>query len=115
MVRPDGPFTEQTIAATGLGLQQAPIGTERLAHRCRVNLKRVFHDDGTGPDAVHQFVFGDQFAGRLGQNLEYLEGAPTNRHCRSKNPKFAPGKVDLALARRVNRSIARSEHANRPS
>ena len=115
MVRPDGPFTEQTIAAAGLGLQQSPIRTERLAHRRRMNLKRVFHDDGTGPDAVHQFVFGDKFAGRLSQHFEYLEGAPAHRRCRSKNPKFAPGKVDLAFARRVNRSIARSEHGNRPS
>jgi hypothetical protein len=27
-----------------------------------------------------------------------LEGAPTNRCGRSKNPKFAPNKVNLALA-----------------
>jgi len=63
-----------------------------------VNLKRVFHDNGARPDAVHQLVFGDKFAGRLGQNFDYLEGAPTNRYWRSKNPKFAAGKVDLALA-----------------
>jgi hypothetical protein len=80
-----------------------------------VNLKRVVHDNGARPDAVHQLVFGDEFAGRLGQNCNYLEGAPSNRHWRSKNPQFAAGKVNLALARRVNRSIARSEHGSSPS
>jgi hypothetical protein len=84
--------------------------TERLADCSYVDVKRVFHDDGTGPDAVHQFVFGDKFAGGLGQNFEYLEGASTNRHCRSKNPKFEPSKVNLAFARRVNRLMASREH-----
>src|SRR5262249_51848769 len=110
-----GPVTEETIATAGLRLQQTPIGTERPADGSYVDVNRVFHDDDTGPDAVHQFVFGDKFAGRLGENFEYPEGAPTNRHCRSKNPKFAPGKVNLAFARRVNRSIACSEHGNGPS
>jgi hypothetical protein len=71
-----------------------------------MNLKRVFHDDGTGPDAVHQFVFGDKFAGRLGQNFEYLEGSAADRYGRAQNPKLAPGKVNLAFVRRVNRLIA---------
>ena len=75
-----------------------------------MDVKRVFRDDRTEPDAVHQFVFGNQFAGRLGQNFEYLEGAPTNRHSQSKNPKFASGGVNLALARRVNRLMASREH-----
>jgi hypothetical protein len=80
-----------------------------------MNLKRVFHDNGAWPDAVHQLVFGDKLADRLGQNFEYLKGARTNRYRRSRNPKFAPAKVNLAFARRVNRSIARSEHADGPS
>ena len=95
---PDDPVTEQAIAAPGLGLQQTAIRTERLADGCCVNLKRVLHDNGAGPDAVHQLVFGDKFAGRLGQNFDELEGAPTNRCGRSKNPKFAPSNVNLALA-----------------
>jgi hypothetical protein len=61
-----------------------------------VNVKRVFHDDRAGPDAVHQLVFGDKLAGRLSQNFDYLEGAPTNRYWRSKNPKFAARKVNFA-------------------
>ena len=95
---PDGPVTEQAIAAARLGLQQTPIRTERLADRRCVNLKRVLHDNRAGPDAVHQLVLGDKFAGRLGQNFDELEGAPTNRHGRPENPKFAASKVDLALA-----------------
>jgi hypothetical protein len=51
-----------------------------------VNLKRIVHDDGAGPDAVHQLVFGDEFTGRLGENLDNIEGTTTNRHRRSKNP-----------------------------
>ena len=98
VVMPDGPVTEQAIVAAGLGLQQTAIRTERLADCCCVNLKRVLHDNRAGPDAGHQLVFGDKFAGRLGQNFDELEGAPTNRCRRSKNPKLAPGKVNLALA-----------------
>ena len=115
VVTPDGPFTEQTIATAGLGLQQTPIRTERLANRCCVNLKRVFHDYRAGPDAMHQLVLCDELAGRSGENFDYLEGPPTNRHWRSENPKFAAGKVNLALARRVDQSIAGSGHHNDPS
>jgi hypothetical protein len=75
-----------------------------------MNAQGVFRDDSAWPDAVHQFDFGDKVAARLGQNFEYLKGTPANRDRRSKNPKFAAGKVNLAFARRVNRSIARSEH-----
>ena len=63
-----------------------------------MNLQRVFHDNRTRPDAVHQLVFGDKFASRLGQNLDDLEGSCTERHGRTKDPKFAASKVDLALA-----------------
>ena len=66
---PDGPVAEQAIAAAGFGFQQPPIRTERLADRRRVNMKRVFHDDGARPDAVHQLVLGDEFAGRLRPGL----------------------------------------------
>ena len=33
-----------------------------------------------------------------GQDFDDLEGTPTNRNGGSENPKFAAGKVDLALA-----------------
>jgi hypothetical protein len=98
IVTPDGPVTEQAIAAARLRLQQAPVRTERLADCRRVNMKRVFHDNSAGPDTVHQLVFGHKFASRLGQNFDDLKGAPTNWYRRSKNPKFAASKVDLALA-----------------
>jgi hypothetical protein len=94
----NAPATEQAIAAARLGLQQAPIRTERLADRSCVNMKRVFHDNGAGPDPAHQLVFGDKFAGRLDQDLDDLEGAPADGHRRAENPKFAASKVDLAGA-----------------
>src|SRR5215510_14636309 len=77
------------LAAARLGLQQTPIRTERPAESSCMNLQRVFHDNGARPDAVHQLVLGDKFAGRLGQNFDDLEGAPTNRYGRSKDPKLA--------------------------
>jgi hypothetical protein len=71
-----------------------------------VNVKRVFHDNGARPNAVHQLGFGDKFAGRVGQSFNYLKGSPAKRVCGSKNPQFAAGKVNLALVRRINRLIA---------
>ena len=61
-------------------------------------MKRAVHDNGAGPNAVHQLVFSDKFAGRLRQSFDDLEGTPTNRHGRTENPKFAASKVNLALA-----------------
>jgi hypothetical protein len=63
----DRPVTEQAKAAARLGFQQIPIGTKRLADRHRVNVQRVFRDDGTWPDATHQLIFADDFANRPGQ------------------------------------------------
>jgi hypothetical protein len=59
-------------------------------------MQRALHDNGAGPDAVHQLVFGNEFAGRLRQNFDDFEGTPANRYGRSKDPKFAAIKVDLA-------------------
>ena len=106
VVTMDGPLAKQAIAAARLGLQQAPIGTERLAHGGRVNLKRVFHDDGARPDTAHQLVLGDEFTGRLGQNFDHLEGAPTNGCRRSEHPKFVARKVNHAPGRYVDQSNA---------
>ena len=63
-----------------------------------MNLQRVFRDNGTRPDAIHQLVFGDDFTGRPGENFNDLESAPANRHGRTKDPEFAAAKIDLALA-----------------
>jgi hypothetical protein len=63
-----------------------------------MNLERVVRDNRTRPDAVHQLIFGDEFAGRLGENFDNLEGSPANRHGSATDPEFAAGKVDLALA-----------------
>ena len=58
---PDRPTTEQAIASARFSFEQAAVGTERLTNGCGMNLERIFHDDRTGPDAVHQFVLGDKF------------------------------------------------------
>jgi hypothetical protein len=63
-----------------------------------VNLKRVFHDGGTGPESAHQLVFGHKLAGRPDQNFHKLEGPPTNRYGSPVNTKFTARQVDLALA-----------------
>ena len=108
---PDCPVAKQAIAAAGIGFQQVPVGTERLAHGRGVNVKRALHDDGAGPDAVDQLVLGDELAGRLRQNLDDFEGATADRHRRSEHPKLAAREVDLAIARRENGSNALSGHA----
>ena len=95
--RLDGPVTEQAIAAARFGLQQTPIGTKRLADRHRMNMQCIFRDDRAWPDAIHQLIFGDDLAGRPGENFDDLESAPADRHGRAKDPEFAAGKVDLAL------------------
>jgi hypothetical protein len=64
-VTPDSPDAQQTIAAPGFSFQQTPIRPERLAYCRRVNMERALHDNGAGPDAVHQLIFGNEFAGRL--------------------------------------------------
>jgi hypothetical protein len=96
-VTPDGPLTEQAIAAACLGLQQFPVRAKRLADRHRMNLQRVFHDNRSRPNAVYQLVFGDKFASRLCQDLDDLEGSCTERYRRTTDPKLAASKVNLAL------------------
>ena len=58
--------------------------------------------------------FGDEFAGRLGQHLDDLEGTSAHWHGRSENPQFAASEVDLALARRIDRPHALSRHTGGP-
>ena len=60
---PHRPTAEQPIAAAGFGLQQAAVGAERLAYCGGMDLEGIIHDDRTRPDAIHQFVLGDELAG----------------------------------------------------
>jgi hypothetical protein len=79
-----------------------------------MNLQRVFRDNRTGPDTIHQLVFGDKFAGRSGENFDDLEGAPAYRHDGPEDPEFATGKVDLALTRGMDQPNALLRHASGP-
>jgi hypothetical protein len=92
------PITKQAITAARLGFQQTPIRAKRLTDRGGMDMKRAFHDNRTGPNAIHQFVFGNELSGRPGENFDDLEGATANRYRRTKDPQFAASKVDLALA-----------------
>jgi hypothetical protein len=40
-----------------------------------MDLKRTLLDDRARPHAAHDLVLGDDFAGRLDQNLDNIEGA----------------------------------------
>jgi len=40
-------------------------------------------------------VLDDELAGLPGQDFDDLEGAPTDRWERSKNPEFTPSEVNL--------------------
>ena len=62
-----------------------------------MNVKCIFADDRAWPDTIQELVFGHELAGRTGQNFDDLKCSSTDRHKRAADPKFAPGKVDLAL------------------
>src|SRR5208282_3474454 len=66
---PNGPSSEQAIAATKRRLQHSPIRAERLADRGYVNLKGTLLDDRARPNAAEDLVLGDELTGRLSQNL----------------------------------------------
>src|SRR5208282_1554129 len=78
-------------------------------------VQRVFRDDRARPDAIYQFVLGDEFARRLSQNFDDLESPPTHGHWTIKDAEFAAHGVDLARARGVIRSSGLRGHANDPS
>ena len=75
-----GPVAKQAIAAARLSLQQTPIRTKRLADRARMNVKCIFPDDRARPDAMRQFVFGDDLSRRSGKSLDDSKGSAANRH-----------------------------------
>jgi hypothetical protein len=91
-------LSEEPIASTALSFEQIPTRPERFAHASHMNVKRIFHNDGARPDAVHQLVLRDEFAGRFDQNFDYLERAPAKGYWRAKNAKLTASKVNLALA-----------------
>jgi hypothetical protein len=72
---PNGPSTEQAIAATKHRLEHSSIRAERLADRRYVNLKRTFLDDRARPNPAEDLVLGDELTGRLSQNLDDVECA----------------------------------------
>jgi hypothetical protein len=74
-------------------------------------MERAFRDCRAGPDTIHQLVFGYQFARCLSQDFEDFEGATADRRGNAANPQLAPGKVNLALARRENHLNALSKNA----
>jgi hypothetical protein len=76
-----------------------------------MNLKRIFHDDRTWPNAIHQLVFGDEFPCRLGQHFDDLKSAPTDRDGGTKDAKLATSEINLALARGVDGSNIVGGHA----
>src|ERR1700738_2867864 len=105
-----GPTSEQAIAATGRGLQQATIRTQRLADRGDVNVDRTLADGGARPHPFHQTVLGDEFAGRLHQDRDDLEGPAAERHGNTARPEFPPAEVDLPLLARIDQISARFRH-----
>jgi hypothetical protein len=72
---PNGPSSEQAVAATKRRLEHSSIRAERLADRGYVNLKRTFLDDRARPNPAEDFVLGDELTRRLSQNLDDVECA----------------------------------------
>ena len=77
---PRRPVPKQAIASTGGRLQHGSILAKRFADRGHMNLERIFADHGTRPYAIHQIVLGDQFIGRLNQDLDEFERARADGH-----------------------------------
>ena len=63
-----------------------------------MHMERIFSNDRAWPDAIQELVFGHELACRTGKNFDDLKCSSTDRHGRAADPKFAAGKVDLALA-----------------
>ena len=79
-----------------------------------MDLESVFPDDRAGPDAIHQFVFGDEIAGRVDQDLDNLERATPDGDGNAACPQFTARKIDLVLTRLVNWSVAPRWHSRDP-
>ena len=80
-----------------------------------MHMEGIFSDDRAWPDAIQELLFGHELARRTGKNFDDLKCSSTDRYERAADPKFAAGKVDLALARGINRPNALFRHVRRPS
>ncbi len=92
------PIPKQTVAPARRRLQQAAVRTERFAHRGDMSAERIFLHDPATPDAVHEVVLGDEFAGGQNQALDDFEGARPDRDRNTAHPKLTPREIDLAFA-----------------
>src|SRR5271156_3311337 len=101
---PNGPSSEQAIAATKRRLEHPSIRAERLADRRYVNLKLTFLDDRARPNLAHDLVLGDELTGRPSENLDDVEGAAPQRDRNSMRPQFTPREVHLPRSRIVIQS-----------
>jgi hypothetical protein len=72
---------------------------------------RTLADGGARPHPIHQIVLGDEFAGRLHQDRDDLEGAAAQRHRDPTRPQFAPAEVDLPLIAHIDQIGACFRHA----
>jgi hypothetical protein len=112
---PNGPSSEQAIAATKRRLQQPSIRAKRLADRGYVNLKRTFLDDRAHPNPAHDLVLGDELTGRPSENLDDVEGAAPQRDRSSMRPQFTPCEVQLPRPRIVIQSSALCRQSRDPA
>jgi hypothetical protein len=67
-----------------------------------VNMKGVFFDESTAPDVSHQFVFCYNVPSGLGQLLDNLESARTDRDRPTVGPQLTPVAVDFPRSRLVD-------------
>jgi hypothetical protein len=107
---PDHPAPEKPIATAGRSFQQFPIRPERLANRGYVDLERILRYNSARPHATHEVVLGDEFAGRLNENLNDLERTAANGNRDPARAQLAPGEVDLPTPGFAGWSLALWSH-----
>ena len=65
-------------------------------------MERAFADSGARPHTIHHVVLGDEFAGRLHQDGDDLEGPAAERHGNPARPQLPPAEVDLPLIAHID-------------
>jgi hypothetical protein len=106
----DPPVSEHAIALTGRSLQHSSIRAERLANRGDVNLQGILPDDRARPYPVHEFLLGDEFTGRLDQNLGDLERTHSYGYKAPAQTQFAPNEIGFPVTTLVDWSRVLCRH-----
>ena len=94
---PDRPFAEETITPPEYRLQHPTIAPQCLPDRGYLELQRIFLDDRSWPDTLHQVVFVDRVTRGSNQNRNDFKGAAANRDRGATQSEFPPREINLPV------------------